>query len=113
MLRADLSGSLDFQTFLGRVRETSLAAHTHQEVPFERLVEGLAPERSLAHSPLFQVMLVLNKAVETGSDAADLRLLPFEGGGDAPASSISLCNSPTRSPSWPAGSRTTPICWMR
>ncbi|HEY0783232.1 MAG TPA: amino acid adenylation domain-containing protein, partial [Thermoanaerobaculia bacterium] len=56
-LSADAHGDPDFRTFLARTRAESLAAFAHRELPYEKLVEALAPVRALSHAPLFQVML--------------------------------------------------------
>jgi hypothetical protein len=77
-LRADLSGSPSFREVLRRIRDVCLQAFGNQELPFERLVEELAPERNLGHNPLFQVMFVFQNEPLANRQISGLTLRPVE-----------------------------------
>ncbi|HEX7772005.1 MAG TPA: condensation domain-containing protein, partial [Pyrinomonadaceae bacterium] len=78
VLRVEMNGEMSSRELLGRVREVCLGAYGHQDVPFERLVEELAPKRSLSHSPLFQVMFGLDNAPREELELPGLKLSGME-----------------------------------
>ncbi|MDN3356470.1 non-ribosomal peptide synthetase [Actinomadura sp. DC4] len=91
VLRTDVSGDPTFTDLIARVRETSLAAYANQDVPFERLVDELSPERSLARHPLFQVSLTFQNAPQGPAwDLPGLTVRPYQVAASAAAAKFDL-----------------------
>src|SRR6266404_1403244 len=77
VMRTDLSGGPSFAQLLRRVREVTLGAYSNQDVPFEKLVEVLSPERDLNRTPLFQVMFILQNAPLPQMELGEAKLEPI------------------------------------
>lgn len=78
-LRVDLTGNPTFQQLLKRVHKMTLDAYTYQDLPFEKLVEELVPARTLSHTPLFQVMFMLQNVPRSPLQLANLSFKPMPG----------------------------------
>src|SRR5262249_3822202 len=76
VLRTDLGGNPSFSDLLAQVRETTLSSYAHQELPFERLVEELAPERDLSRPPLVQVMFSMENTPVGAIEHPGIEIIP-------------------------------------
>ena len=90
VLRSNFSGDPTFKELLARVRELVLGDYAHQDLPFEKLVQELNPERTLSYSPLVQVMFMLQNASATGREFEGLSVSPIRIGGETSKFDLSL-----------------------
>jgi hypothetical protein len=94
VLRADLSGDPTFRQFLSHVRENTLGAFAHQELPFEHLVAALNPKRSLDRTPLFEVLLILRNTPTESLNFSELQVHPLEVGNPTAKFDLTLALDP-------------------
>ncbi|HEY2737971.1 MAG TPA: amino acid adenylation domain-containing protein, partial [Thermoanaerobaculia bacterium] len=104
VFRADLNGRPGLRDLLLRSRETALEAYAHQDLPFESLVEALQPARAMSHTPLFQVMLVLQNTPQEQISLPGLEATLIEGSGQAGGARFDLTLDLAETPLGLAGS---------
>ncbi|MGA9773579.1 MAG: amino acid adenylation domain-containing protein [Blastocatellia bacterium] len=90
VLRTNLSGDMSFRKLLQRVREITLGAYAHQDLPFEKLVEELQPSRDASRPPLFQAMFVLQNARSSDLELAGVTISHLDGDGVTAKFDLSL-----------------------
>jgi amino acid adenylation domain-containing protein len=77
VMRTDLSGNPAFMELLSRVRQTTLDAYAHQDIPFEKIVEELEPERNMSYTPLYQIVFALQNAPMGKQELSDIEITPI------------------------------------
>ncbi|MFN6486361.1 MULTISPECIES: non-ribosomal peptide synthetase [unclassified Nostoc] len=102
VMRTSLTGNPSFSELLTRVRSMAMEAYSHQNLPFEMLVEALQPERNLSHTPLFQIMFVLQNAPtsELGLTGLTVNRLPIKGTTSRFDLTLSMENTATGLAGW-------------
>ena len=113
VLRTDVGGNPSFRELVRRVKETALGAYGHSDLPFEKLVEEMHPERDLSRNPLVQVMLTVQNAPWKGVTAAGGDDDLGWGSADDTVRSGSALMGEMRESRWWCGSSTAGTCLMR
>ncbi len=74
VIRSELDGNQSFRQYLKQIRDVTLGAYAHQDIPFEKLVDAIHPERDTSHNPLFQVMFILQNLPTKAIDSGDITI---------------------------------------
>src|SRR5262249_45642265 len=98
-IRARLNREASFAEFFQQLRETTLEAMAHQDIPFDKLVEELRPERSLSHNPLVQVLFVMQNTPPIVREFAGLKAGPLGVGSSSRFDLVVFINNPESDPS--------------
>ncbi|MGI9290684.1 MAG: non-ribosomal peptide synthase/polyketide synthase [Gammaproteobacteria bacterium] len=77
-MRTDLEGNPTFPELMQRVKRSAMGAYGHQELPFEKLVEEIRPDRDTSHSPIFQTLFVLQENLSDHIEFQDLKVTPLD-----------------------------------
>lgn len=109
IMHTDMGGKPSFTEVLNRVKQTSLEAYSHQDIPFEKLVEELQPERSLSQNPLFQVMFVVQQE-EILKPSLNMPNLEVELGWDRWMGDLITVRMDLELHMWPAGDEIKGLC---